>query len=147
MTMQDIEVLEEDNRDLRHENTLLLSQCEQLQVENQRLTNENAKLKVRCKKVEESRTVAENKLSTLIFTQASLRDDHAKAKYYTGLSSISVLMAMFNIFSVTLEIGNHIAISLFQQLMLVFMKLQLNFSDQNLAFRFGVNQSTVSRCL
>ena len=32
-------------------------------------------------------------------------------------------------------------------MILVLMKLRLNFGDQDLAFRFGVSQSTVSRCV
>ena len=130
-----------------NENSLLLSKCEQLQMENQRLTDENTYLKGRCKELNESRTVAENKLNTLNFTEASLRDDDDKVKYYTGLSSFAVLMALFNFLSVNLEIGNRSALSLFQQLMLVLMKLRLNVGDQDLAFRFSVNQSTISRCL
>ena len=31
-------------------------------------------------------------------------------------------------------------------MMVVFMKLRLNLGDQDIAFRFDVNQSTVSRC-
>ena len=111
-------------------------------MENQRLTDENTYLKERCKELNESRTVAENKLNTLNFT-----DDDDKVKYYTGLSSFAVLMALFNFLSVNLEIGNRSALSLFQELMLVLMKLRLNVGDQDLAFRFSVNQSTISRCL
>ena len=147
MTMQDIEVLEGDNLNLRNENSLLLSKCEQLQMENQRLMDENTYLKERYKELNESRTVAENKLNTLNFTEASLRDDDDKVKYYTGLSSFAVLMALFNFLSVNLEIGNRSALSLFQQLRLVLMKLRLNVGDQDLAFTFSVNQSTISRCL
>ena len=91
--------------------------------------------------------MAENKLNTLNFTRASLRDDDAKVKYYTRLSSFAVLIALFNYLSVSVEISNCSALSLFQQLMLVLMKLQLNLGGQDLAFRFGVNQSTISRCL
>ena len=47
----------------------------------------------------------------------------------------------------SVEVTNRSALSLFQQLMLVLMKLRLNFGDQDLAFRFGVNQSTISRCI
>ena len=75
-------------------------------MENQRLTDDHTYLKERCKKLEESRTVAENNLNTLKFTQASLGDDDSKVKYYTGLSSMAVLMVSFNILSVSLEIGN-----------------------------------------
>ena len=45
MTMQDIEVLEGDNLNLRNGNSLLISKCEQLQMENQRLMDENTYLK------------------------------------------------------------------------------------------------------
>ena len=150
MTMQDIEVLEGNNLNLQNENSLLLSKCEHLQMENQRLTDENTYLKERCKELNESRAVAENKLNklnTLNFTEASLRNDDNKVRYYTGLSSFAVLMALFNFLSVNLEIGNRSALSLFQQLMLVLIKLRLNVGDQDLAFRFSVNQSTISRCL
>ena len=37
LTMQDIEVLKGDNRNMPNENNLLLSKCEQLQIQNQRL--------------------------------------------------------------------------------------------------------------
>ena len=109
-------MLEGNNLNLRNENSLLLSKCEQLQMENQRLTDENTYLKERCKELNESRAVAENKLNTLNFTEASLRDDDNKVKYYTGLSSFAVLMALFNFLNVNLEIGNCSALSLFQQL-------------------------------
>ena len=91
--------------------------------------------------------MAENKLNTLNFTQASLRDDDAKVKYYTGLSSFAVLKGLFNFLSVSLEIINRSALSLFQQLMLLLMKVRLNLGDKDLAYRFSVNQSTISRCL
>ena len=116
-------------------------------MENQRLSDENTYLKERCKKFKESRTVAENKLNTLNFAQVSLRDNDAKVKYYNGLSSFAVLMALFNFLTARLEISNHSAFSLFQWLMLVPMKFRLNLSDQDLDFRFGTNQSTISSCL
>ena len=57
-------------------------------------------------------------------------------------------MALFNFLSLSVENGNRSALSLFEQFMVVFMKLRLNeFGDQVLAFRFGVNQSTISRYL
>ena len=35
----------------------------------------------------------------------------------------------------------------FQQLIVTLMKLRLNLGDQDIAFRFSVNQSTASRCI
>ena len=45
-----------------------------------------------------------------------------------------------------MENGSRSVLSRFQQMMVVLMKLRLNLGDQDIAFRFGVNQSTVSRC-
>ena len=88
-------------------------ECEQLKEENQRLIYENTHLKEenynlmeRCKKLEDSKAVTENKLNILYFTQASLREDDAKSKYYTGLPNFAVLMALFNFLSLSVEIGN-----------------------------------------
>ena len=88
--------------------------------------------------------MAENILNALNF---SLTDGDTKIKYYTGLPSFPVLMALFNFVGGSVEVTNRSALSLFQQLMLVLMKLRINFGDQDLAFRFGVNQSTISRCI
>ena len=52
---------------------------------------------------------------------------------------------MLVILTPCLESGNPSALSLFQQLVIVLMKLRLNVGDQDLAFRYGVSQSTLSR--
>ena len=56
-------------------------------------------------------------------------------------------MAIFNFLSPSMESGNRSVLSLFQQFMIVLMKFRLNLGDQDLAFRFGVHQSTISRCI
>ena len=48
----------------------------------------------------------EHKLDTLTFSQASLREDDIKVKYYTGLAKFAVLMAIFNFLSPSMESGN-----------------------------------------
>ena len=47
--------------------------------------------------------------------------------------------------SASLDENPNFAISLFQQFFLTVMKLWLNLTDQDLAYHFGVNQSTISR--
>ena len=55
-------------------------------------------------------------------------------------------MALFNFISPSVEIGNRSVLSAFQHMIVVLMKLRLNLGDQDIAYRFGVNQSTISRC-
>jgi hypothetical protein len=54
-------------------------------------------------------------------------------------------MAMFNFLAPCVEYGKRSVLSRFQQMIVVLMKLCLYIGDQDIAFRFGVNQSTVSR--
>ena len=153
--------MERDNDSLRNENSRLHTKCEQQKGLIKQLTDENDLLRKedhtlrdeshscneRCKKMENSTATTENKLSELYYSESSLRDDDTKVKYYTGLPSFGVLMALFTLFRGHMEVTNRSALNLFQQLMLVLMKLRLNLGDQDLAFRFGVNQSTISRCI
>lgn len=54
-------------------------------------------------------------------------------------------MALFNFVAPCVEIGNRSALSHFQQMIVVLMKLRLNVGDQDIAFRFCVNWSNISR--
>ena len=150
MTMNDIAVLERENHTLRNEKSQLHHECEEQRVQIQRLTNENTQVKEenhkiaeRCKELEDAKC----KLNALNSSQASLSNDDSKVKYYTGLPSFAVLLAVFNLVKSGVEVTSRCVLSPFQQMILVLMKLRLNFGDQDLAFRFGVSQSTVSRCV
>ena len=154
MTMHDIEKLEEAYHTMQNENSQLHNECEELKKANHQLMEENCTLKrehnellEKYKALENSNKKVEQKLDTLTFSQASLRDDDMKVKYYTGLAKFAVLMAIFNFLSPSMESGNRSVLSLFQQFMIVLMKFRLNLGDQDLAFRFGVHQSTISRCI
>ena len=72
--------------------------------------------------------------------------DDKKVKYYTGLPSLSMLKAIYDYVSTNLPTCMKGAkLDVFEQLMLVLMKLRVNLRDQDLAYRFGISQSTVSR--
>ena len=103
----------------------------------------NANIYKECK---ESKADSESKLGELLLSEESLRDNDVKVKYYTGLPNFATLMALFNFLVPCVENGNRNVLSRFQQMIVVLMKLRLNVGDQDIAFRFGVNQSTVSRC-
>ena len=56
-------------------------------------------------------------------------------------------MAIFTFVSASLEDNGRTMLSRFQQFLSVLMKPRLNRGDQDLGYRFGVNQSTISRYL
>ena len=66
-------------------------------------------------------------------------------KFYTGLPSYPRLMAVFNFLSSALVENKCSALPVFQQFLIALMKLQLNVCDQDIAYRFGINQSGVSK--
>ena len=70
-----------------------------------------------------------------------------KVKYFTGLPSIATIMALFNFIAPHIGDSTHsqCTLPLFQQFVMVLMKLRLNLGDQYLAYRFGVHNSTISR--
>ena len=54
-------------------------------------------------------------------------------------------MAVFNFVSAPLNEHQNSTLSLFQQFLMTMIKLRLNLSDQDIAYRFGVSQPTVSK--
>ena len=112
--------------------------CKTLQKENDQLQKEKDGL----------RRVYDELKSSVGFMQENFKDDDKKVKYYTGLPSYSVLIALFDYMSKDLQLPSTITSakkSAFEQLVMVLMKLRLNLGDQDLAYRFQVTQSTVSR--
>ena len=78
-------------------------------------------------------------------SEVMMRDDK-KVKYYTRLPSFSMLKAIYDFISTDAPTCMVDAkLDVFEQLMLVLMKLRLNLGDQDLAYRFGISQSTVSQ--
>ena len=91
----------------------------------------------------------ENKrLKEVITRQAldeqSFEGNDKKVKYYTGLTSFATLMAMFNFISPFIS-KSQFGLPLFQQYLVVLIKLRLNIANQYLGYQFGVHHSTISR--
>ena len=75
-----------------------------------------------------------------------LKDDDQQVKFYTGLPTYVSLMAIFRFASVSVSASrNPQSLPLFQQFLLVLMKLRLDLFDNDLAYRFRTSQATVSR--
>ena len=78
-----------------------------------------------------------------VLSKSCFEADEERVKFYTGLTAMSVVMAVFDLISPALPARK--SISKFQQLLITFLRLRLNLSVQDLAYRFGVHASTVSR--
>ena len=78
-------------------------------------------------------------------TEASFQENNAKVKFYTGLPSFTTLMAVFACVSAHVITAPQTSLTSFQQFVMVLMNLRLNLTNQDLAYRFGVHQASVSR--
>ena len=153
--MADIAKPERENDHLKRENVQLRKECEWLKDVNRRLEKETDVLKVDNEKMREvheqlmtaSRTL-EDTIKKQSLSEESLKDNNAKVKYYTRLPTFAALMPIFTFVSSSLEENSRTTLSHFQQFVSVLMKLRLNLGDlgdQDLGYRFGVNQLTISR--
>ena len=77
-------------------------------------------------------------------TEESLQSSDSKVKFFTGLPKYSVLKCVLDFVAGHVE-ENQRSLPVFQQCLLVLMKLRLNLFNQDLAYRFGVSQSTISK--
>ncbi len=68
-----------------------------------------------------------------------------QVKFYTGLPNSKILKAVFNLIEPALAHHKHCKLTPYQEFIMVLMKLRLNYQMQDLAYRFGVSFSTVSR--
>ena len=84
------------------------------------------------------------KLDSFTVSEDSFMDD-AKVKFYTGLPNFMTLMTVFNFISPFLNVTARSSLTKFQQFVMTLMRLRLNLPVQDLADRFGVSTSTVSR--
>ena len=80
-------------------------------------------------------------------TEENLQMDDTKVKFYTGLPSFCILKIIFEFISPYIKEHHRSSLSNFHQFLMVQMKLRLNLFDQDLAYRFGVAQSTVSKIM
>ena len=124
MSMNDISQLED----------MSVGSISKLQEEVQRLREDNERLR---KAIESERLTEEG------FKSYSPQ----KIKYFTGLPSLAVFTALFNFIApyVGDSASTQTTLPLFQQFVMVLMKLRLNLGDQYLAYQFGVHNSTISR--
>ena len=82
----------------------------------------------------------------LPFNEESLENDDT-TKFYTGLPNLKVVKTVFEHVSKTLPLDKITKLTPFQEFMCVLVKLRLNSPIEDLAYRFRISASTVSRIL
>lgn len=103
---------------------------DKLQSDNYALREENRRLK--------------EVITRQALNEQSLEGNNEKVKYYTGLTSFATLMALFNFISPFIS-QSQSGLPLFQQYLVVLIKLRLNIANQYLGYQCGVHHSTISR--
>ncbi|CAL9687164.1 unnamed protein product [Knipowitschia caucasica] len=102
----------------------------QMRAELQRLRTENTLLK--------------EELKDLVLSPDSLRGNDAKVKYYTGVS-YDILMTLYTCVEARIPQSALSTLTPFEMLIMVLMKLRLDLGQQDLAYRFSVSTSCVSK--
>ena len=153
LSMADIKQLEEDKQKLVCDNLELKEKYEQLLKDNRKLVLEHEALKLEHEKLVKEYEEKQEKIHSLTnaldqrsLTRKSFEGNGTKVQYFTGIHHFVMLIAVFN-FIVSCVETNSNTLPHFQQFLMTLMKLRLNSGDQDLAYRFGVCQSTVSRYL
>lgn len=90
-------------------------------------------------------TEKEKALEPLTFTEESLQGDNNRVAFYTGLPSFFMLCSVFCLVKDHVSHSARHALSQFEEMMVFLMRLRLGCQLQDLAYRFGVSQPTISR--
>lgn len=84
-------------------------------------------------------------LEKMSLTEASFKNDPEKVQFYTGLPNYFVFETVMWLLVPHIKGDKNAKLSNFQQLLLTLMRLRLDLRNQDLAYRFGVKVSTVTR--
>lgn len=81
--------------------------------------------------------------NNLFPSQTWFKEDDERVRFYTGLPTMAVLIAVLDLIRPGLP--ERKSLDKFQQLLLTLMRLRLNLCVQDLSYRFGIHSSTVTR--
>ena len=124
---------EESSCTIKIQTDMTLSDLSGLESECQERLDETVKLK---QQVNESISYP---------TEAGLKDDKNLLVFYTGLTSITVFTAIFQLVAPTVPHSKNRKLSNFQCFLMTLIKIRLNLSNYDLGFRFCVSEATVGR--
>ena len=84
-------------------------------------------------------------LLNIEISRQAFSENDEKTKFYTGIPNFVLLTHVFNLVAPHVKHTSTNVLSQFQEFLITLMKLKLNSPFQDLAFRFGISVSTVSR--
>lgn len=102
-----------------------------LRMDNQVLREENLKLR--------------SQVVTTGFTPHLFENNESVLKFYTALPNWTVFKAIFDLVLPSLPTMPNSKLSPFEVTVMFFMRIRLNLVEEDIGYRFGVHQSTVSR--
>ncbi|XP_047221977.1 uncharacterized protein LOC124868593 [Girardinichthys multiradiatus] len=79
------------------------------------------------------------------YSEETFKGDNERVKCYTGLPDFTLLMLVFKFISDDMSYAANSCLSKFQQMILTLMRLRLNLSIQDIAYRFNISCPTASR--
>ena len=132
-------VPESDETDLQQR----LDECEQ-QLKKSRAENSILKCQVTELEANIRKLAAENTRLRNSFAE-SLATDDTKVKFYTGLPTYAVLLAIFEFIGAHVPAHARATTSHLTQFVIMLMKLRLGLSDADIAYRFHLTQSAVNK--
>ena len=87
------------------------------------------------------------KLKEVQISEQAFRENDDKTKFYTGIANFVLLTHVFNLVAKHIKHTSTNVLPPFLEFIITLMKIKLNCPFQDLAYRFGVSVSTVSRIL
>ncbi|XP_064463713.1 uncharacterized protein LOC135374722 [Ornithodoros turicata] len=78
-------------------------------------------------------------------SEQAFRNDDQLTKFYSGLPNFGLLNAVFRLVKDLVRYTPNNKLPQFQELIITLMRLRLNATQQDLAYRFNVSESTISR--
>lgn len=88
---------------------------------------------------------AKTALQSASFTEAALEGDDSRVTFYTGVPSFFMLLGIFNLVKDHISHSARHSLTQFEEMVVFLMRIRLGCPMQDLAFRFNVSQSTISR--
>ncbi|CAN7944911.1 unnamed protein product [Ixodes pacificus] len=141
--IRQVEELSSENESLRKDNDCLRKKNEALLKEVARLKN----------MYDEAEQVIDATVPPQIFTLTDVQQDSERLAFYTGFESLKKFLAFVKFVQKGYDSykqrqasqGRPLNLSMEDQLLLVLSRLRVGLLEQDLAYRFGVHVSTVSR--